>query len=250
VLREVDIGPDPLRIAASEPRPASPSLARRVVAEGVGTAFLLAVVVGSGMMAERLFGGNAGLALLANSLATGAGLVAIIIAFGHFSGAHLNPAVTVVDALLRGRPWREVPLYVAAQTVGAIAGVAMAQVMFGEPLFTLSSRLRAGFPQVFAEGVATFGLLAVVFVASRASVAAIAVAVGAYIAAAYWFTSSTSFANPAVTLARSLTDTFAGIRPADVPGFLIGQLFGAAAFVFVARWWIPPSRQPSVEERR
>jgi glycerol uptake facilitator-like aquaporin len=235
-----------LRIETSQSAALSPSLARRAVVEGLGTAYLLAAVVGSGIMAERLSGGHAGIALLANSLATGAGLVAIILAFGSFSGAQLNPAVTVADALLHGRPWREVPPYIVAQTVGAFAGVAMAQAMFGEPLFTVSQKVRAGRPEAFSEFVATFGLLAVIFFARRRGVAAVAVAVGSYIAAAYWFTSSTSFANPAVTLARSVTNTFTGIRPADVPGFLVGQILGTAAFWLAARWLMPSTRaEPS-----
>jgi glycerol uptake facilitator-like aquaporin len=211
--------------------------------EGLGTAFLLATVVGSGIMAERLFGGSAGLTLLANSLATGAGLAALILAFGSFSGAHWNPAVTVTDALLGGRPWREVCPYLAAQTLGAFVGVAAAQLMFGEPLFTLSQKARSGLPQAFSEALATFGLLAVIFFAARHGVAAVAAGVGSYIAAAYWFTSSTSFANPAVTLARSATNTFTGIRPVDVPGFLAGQVLGTTTFVLAARWLTPPRKE-------
>lgn len=232
-------------------REAAASLPRRAVAEGVGTAFLLAVVVGSGIMAQRLCAGSVGLTLLANSLATGAGLVALILAFGAFSGAHFNPAVTVVDAVLHGLPWRDVASYVVAQTAGALAGVAVAEAMFGEPLYALSRKPRAGAAQIFAELVATFGLLAVVFLPRRASLVATAAAVGSYIAAAYWFTASTSFANPAVTVARSLTDTFTGIRPADVSGFLLGQLLGTAAFVAFARWLVP--REPTLSmggERR
>jgi glycerol uptake facilitator-like aquaporin len=215
----------------------SPSLARRAVAEGLGTAFLLATVVGSGIMAERLAAGNAALALLANSLATGAGLFALILAFGVMTGAHFNPLVTLADAIRRNRPWRDAPAYVAAQVVGAFAGVAAAQAMFGEPVFAISQKVRAGLPNVFAEAVATFGLLAVIFFSRRGAESA--AGVGAYIAAAYWFTSSTSFANPAVTLARSVTDTFTGIRPADVPGFIVGQGFGTAAFLVLARWLTP-----------
>jgi glycerol uptake facilitator-like aquaporin len=204
------------------------------VVEGVGTALLLAVVVGSGIAGERLSGGNVAIALLANSTATGAGLVALILAFGLISGAHLNPAVTVVD-VLRGRPARDLLPYVVAQFAGALVGVAAAEFMFGSTVFEVSTKSRAGVPMVFAEAVATFGLLAVAFLASRRSIEATAVGVGSYIAAAYWFTSSTSFANPAVTIARSLTNTFAGIRPADVPGFVVGQLAGAAAFVLLMR---------------
>jgi glycerol uptake facilitator-like aquaporin len=209
------------------------------VAEGLGTALLLAVVVGSGIMGERLARGDEALALLANSLATGAGLVALISAFGAYSGALLNPVVTAAEAILGRRPWREVPAYVAAQLAGAFAGVAAASAMFGEPVFALARKPRGGAPLVFAEAVATFGLLAVIFVGSNRTATEIAIAVGAYITAAYWFTSSTSFANPAVTLARCVTDTFTGIRPGDVPGFLLGQLGGFAAFVLLARFLFP-----------
>jgi glycerol uptake facilitator-like aquaporin len=214
-------------------------LLRRAAIDGLGTLFLLAIVVGSGIMGERLSGGSPALALLANSLATGAGLVALILALGHLSGAHFNPAVTVTDALLGARPWREVPAYVAAQMLGAVAGVATAHLMFGERLFTISSHPRPGPGQVFAESVATFGLLAVVFFTSRRGPTGAAIAVGAYIASAYWFTSSTSFANPAVTVARTLTNSFTGIRPADAPGFLVGEALGAAAFALLALRLVP-----------
>ena len=227
---------------------AFPSLPRRAVAEGIGTALLLATVVGSGIMAERLSGGNAALALLANSVATGAGLFALILAFGSFTGAQFNPVVTLADAILRNRAWREVPAYIAAQILGAFAGVAAAQAMFGEPLFAISHKVRAGLPQVFAEAVATFGLMAVIFLPRR-GVAEVAAGVGTYIAAAYWFTSSTSFANPAVTLARSVTDTFTGIRPADVPGFVAGQALGTSAFLLLARWVIPTQDSAGKERR-
>jgi glycerol uptake facilitator-like aquaporin len=245
VLREVD---GPRRIGEAARPAASSSLARRAAAEGIGTALLLAVVVGSGIMGERLSGGNAALALFANSMATGAGLFALILAFGAFTGAQFNPLVTLADVLLRDRPWREVPAYVVAQTIGAFMGVAVAQAMFGEPLFAISHKARAGLPQVFSEAVATFGLLAVIFL-SRRGLAETAAGVGAYIAAAYWFTSSTSFANPAVTLARSATDTFAGIRPADIPGFLVGEALGTAAFLTLARWLIPTARASGEKER-
>ena len=195
-------------------------------------------------MAERLAAGNAAIALLANSAATGAALVALILAFGSVSGAHFNPAVTIVDAVLGNRPWREVPPYVAAQLAGAFAGVACAHAMFADPVFSPSHRTRSGSPQIFAESVATFGLLAVIFVSPRRNLEATALAVGSYIAAAYWFSSSTAFANPAVTLARSMTDTFTGIRPADVPGFLAGQVLGAVAFALLARWLKPA---PTIE---
>jgi glycerol uptake facilitator-like aquaporin len=204
------------------------TVVRRVTAEGVGTAFLLAAVVGSGIMGERLAGGSVGLALLANTLATGAALVALILPFGPISGAHFNPAVTVADATQGGIPWREVPVYISSQTVGAFAGVAAAHMMFGEPLFVASRHARPGLAQAFSEFVATFGLLAVIWGCARLRSSAAPFAVGAYITAAYWFTASTSFAHPAVTLARSATDTFAGIRPVDAPAF-IAQLAGAAA---------------------
>lgn len=215
------------------------TLARRAAAEALGTAMLLAVVVGSGIMAERLAGGNVALALLANTLATGAGLAALILTFGAVSGAHFNPAVTLADASQGGLPWRSVPVYVVAQTVGAFAGVAAAHGMFGLPLFTASTHVRAGGAQLWSEFVATFGLLSVIFGCARQRASAVPFAVAAYITAAYWFTSSTSFANPAVTLARAATDTFAGIRPIDAPGFIVAQLLGAAAATALFRWLIP-----------
>ncbi len=215
-------------------------LGRRAVAEALGTAFLLATVIGSGIMGERLAGGNVAIALLANTLATGAGLVALILTFGPISGGHFNPAVTLADATQRGLPWNEVPVYVVAQVVGAFAGVAVAHVMFGEPVFAASHHARAGLPQLVSEVVATFGLLAVIWGCVRRRPLAVPFAVGAYITAAYWFTSSTSFANPAVTLARCMSDTFAGIRPVDVPGFIAAQLAGAAAATALFRWLAPP----------
>lgn len=221
------------------------TLSRKLVAEALGTAFLLAVVVGSGIMAERLSGGNIALALLANTLATGAGLVALILTFGPISGAHFNPAVTLADAWAGGLPWREVPAYVAAQIVGAFAGVAAAHGMFDLPLFFASQHERAGPSQLWSEFVATFGLLAVIWgtVKSRPSVTP--VVVGCYITAAYWFTASTSFANPAVTLARAASDTFAGIRPTDAPGFIVAQLLGAFAATALFKWLIPTLPQTS-----
>jgi glycerol uptake facilitator-like aquaporin len=215
------------------------TLARRVCAEGLGTALLLAVVVGSGIMGERLAGGNLAIALLANTLATGAGLVALILTLGPVSGAHFNPAVTLADATQGGLPWREVPAYVLAQVVGAFAGVAAADTMFDLPVFFASRHVRTGPSQWFSEIVATFGLLAVIWGCARRRAAAVPFAVGAYITAAYWFTASTSFANPAVTLARAATDTFAGIRPADVPGFVLAQLAGAGAATALFRWLTP-----------
>jgi len=214
-------------------------VARRAVAEALGTAFLLAAVVGSGIMGERLAGGNVAIALLANTIATGAALVALILTFGPISGAHFNPAVTLVDAWQGGLAWRNVPAYVAAQIGGAFAGVAAAHLMFGQPVFFASHRVRSGSAQLFSEFVATFGLLSVIWGCARLRSSAVPFAVGAYIAAAYWFTASTSFANPAVTLARAASDTFAGIRPADAPGFVIAQLAGAAAATALFRWLLP-----------
>ncbi|HZG52715.1 MAG TPA: MIP/aquaporin family protein [Pyrinomonadaceae bacterium] len=216
-----------------------PTLARRMTAEACGTALLLAAVVGSGIMGERLAGGNVAVALLANTLATGAALVALILTFGHISGAHFNPAVTLADASQGGLAWRDAPAYLGAQIAGAFAGVAAAHVMFGEPLFTASRHAREGGAQMFAEGLATFGLLSVIWSCARTRAAAAPFAVAAYITAACWFTSSTSFANPAVTLARSATDTFTGIRPADAPAFIIAQLAGAATATALFRWLVP-----------
>lgn len=215
------------------------SLTRRVVGEAVGTAMLLATVVGSGIMGERLANGNVAIALLANTLATGAALVALILTFGPISGAHFNPAVTLADASQGGLPWREVPAYIAAQVFGAFLGVASAHIMFGLPLFFASKHTRSGFAQSFSEFVATFGLLAVIWGCVRVRSSAVPFAVAAYITAAYWFTASTSFANPAVTLARSASDTFAGVRPADVPAFIVAQLLGAAVATLLFRWLIP-----------
>jgi glycerol uptake facilitator-like aquaporin len=215
------------------------SLPRRVTAEFLGTAFLVAAVVGSGIMGERLANGNVALALLANTVATGAALVALILAFGPISGAHLNPAVTIADAMEGGIPWRETPAYIFAQVVGAIGGAISAHVMFGLPLVSLSRHDRSGSAQLFSEFVATFGLISIVWGCSRLRSSAVPFAVGAYITAAYWFTASTSFANPAVTIARSLSDSFAGIRPADVPGFVAAQFFGALAATLLFRWLAP-----------
>lgn len=213
--------------------------ARRIAAEAVGTAFLLSAVVGSGIMGERLAGGNVAIALLANTLATGAMLVTLILTFGPISGAHFNPAVTLADASQGGLPWREVPGYLAAQLAGAFAGVATAHFMFGEAIFSASRHARSGGAQLFSEFVATFGLLCVIWGCARLRSSAVPFAVGAYITGAYWFTASTSFANPAVTVARSASDTFAGIRPADAPGFIVAQFVGAAAATMLFRWLVP-----------
>ena len=224
------------------------SLTARVTAEFVGTAFLLMAVVGSGIMGDRLSGGNVAIALLANTLATGAALVALILTFGPVSGAHFNPAVTLADASQRGIPWIHVPQYVIAQICGAYFGVACAHLMFGLQLFSASRHSRAGVPQVFSEFVATFGLLSVIWGCSRLRSSVVPFAVGAYITSAYWFTASTSFANPAVTLARSVTDTFSGIRPVDAPGFITAQLIGAGAATLLFKWLVPalPEVAPEV----
>ncbi|MGZ5201198.1 MAG: aquaporin [Telluria sp.] len=217
------------------------TLARRLVAEGLGTAMLLAVVVGSGIMAERLAGGNVALALLANALATGAGLVALILMFGTISGAHFNPVVTLSEAWQRNLAAGDAVFYIGAQLVGAFAGVAAAHAMFGLPLFFASEHVRTGAAQWWSECVATFGLIGVIIGCSRSRPSLTPFAVAAYITAAYWFTSSTSFANPAVTLARAATDTFAGIRPVDTPGFILAQLLGAVAATRVFCWLYPPA---------
>jgi len=215
------------------------SFMRRLAAEFIGTAFLLAAVVGSGIMAERLSGGNVALALLANTIATGAALVALILAFGSVSGAHFNPAVTLADAYVGGIAWRCVPGYAIAQVAGAYCGVAVAHAMFGLSLFSISTHARSGSAQVFSEFIATFGLMAVIWGCSRSRPHAVPYAVGAYITAAYWFTASTSFANPAVTLARSASNTFAGIRPDDVGGFIAAQIAGAFLATVLFKWLMP-----------
>jgi glycerol uptake facilitator-like aquaporin len=220
------------------------SLSRRVVAEGMGTAFLLATVVGSGIMAERLAGGNVALALLANTIATGAGLLALILTFGGISGAHFNPAVTLAEASQGALPWRDAAAYVAGQLAGAFAGVALAHLMFDLPLFSASQHVRAGRGPIVGELTATFGLIVVIRISGRTRAAMTPFAVAAFITAAYWFTSSTSFANPAVTLARSVSDTFAGIRPADVPGFIAAQTVGAVSATMLCRWLV--ARPPAV----
>jgi glycerol uptake facilitator-like aquaporin len=232
------------KIGLEAPRPATTpiGLSRRLVSEGLGTALLLATVVGSGIMGERLAGGNAAVALLANSLATGAGLVALILTFGPISGAHFNPAVTLAMAARRRLPWSDVAPYLLVQIVGAVLGVWATHFIFEAPVFMVSTHARSGSAQLASEVLATFGLLAVIFGVARSSAAPYAV--GAYITAAYWFTSSTSFANPAVTVARALTNTFSGIRPADVPGFILAQLVGAALAAALFAWLNPPPEAP------
>lgn len=225
-----------------------PNLRARIAAEFIGTAFLVAAVVGSGIMAERLAGGNAALALLANTIATGAALVALILTFGPISGAHLNPVVTLADAMEGGLPWGDAPWYIAAQIAGGIAGTVAAHAMFGLRLISLSRHVRAGPAQFLSEFIATFGLLCVIWGCSRTRANTVAFAVGCYIAAAYWFTASTSFANPAVTIARSLSDTFSGIRPVDVPVFVAAQVLGGIAATLCFRQLIPslPSRATDI----
>jgi glycerol uptake facilitator-like aquaporin len=224
------------------------NIVRRGVGEAVGTALLLATVIGSGIMGDRLSGDTVAIALLANTLATGAVLVTLILTFGPISGAHFNPAVTIADASQGGLPWREVPAYVTAQVIGAFIGVAVAHLMFGEPMFSALLRDRSGAAQLFSEFVATFGLMSVIWGCVRQRPDTVPFAVGAYITAAYWFTSSTSFANPAVTLARAASNTFAGIRPADALGFILAQLLGAAAATALFHWLVPslPKDAPSV----
>ena len=222
-------------------------LAKRVVAEALGTFFLLAAVVGSGIMAERLANGNIALALLANTAATGTALVALIISFASVSGAHFNPVVTLSFALRFDLGWRDVPFYILAQIAGGLGGVMAANTMFSLPLVSVSQHPRAGMAQVFSEFIATLGLLSVILAASRSTVAVVAIAVGAYISAAYWFTASTSFANPAVTVARCLSDTFAGIRPADAPQFVLAQLAGGVVATLLFGWLIPVQQPNRLE---
>jgi glycerol uptake facilitator-like aquaporin len=212
---------------------------RKIVAEALGTAFLLAAVVGSGIMGDRLSQGNVAIALLVNTIATGATLAALILTFSSISGAHFNPAVTLAAASLDEMPWKQVPSYIAAQIAGALSGVATAHIIFGLPLYSSSRHARPGFAQEFSEFVATFGLLSVIWGCSRFRSSAVAYAVAAYITGAYWFTASTCFANPAVTLARSLSDTFAGIAPSNGPAFIAAQLLGAGAATALFRWLTP-----------
>jgi glycerol uptake facilitator-like aquaporin len=214
-------------------------LSRRLAAETLGTAFLLAAVVGSGIMAQRLSGGNGALALLGNTLPTGAILVVLILIFGPISGAHMNPAVSVAFALRRNLPWRDATAYVVAQIIGAVIGVWIAHLMFDLPVWQISFHVRSGAGQWLAEFVATFGLVLTIFGCAANAPAAVPFAVGLYITAAYWFTASTSFANPAVTIARALTDTFAGIAPAGISAFIAAQLLGATIAVALVGWLWP-----------
>jgi glycerol uptake facilitator-like aquaporin len=215
---------------------AGSTLGQRLGAEALGSAFLLATVIGSGIMGERLSGGNVALALLGNTLPTGAILIVLITMLGPISGAHFNPAVTAVFALRGDIARSEALAYVAAQVIGALLGVMAAHLMFEESVLQLSAKVRTGPAQWFAEWVAAFGLVATILLTLRANASAVAASVGLYITAAYWFTASTSFANPAVTLARALSNTFAGIRPVDVPTFVLAQLAGAVSALVVCRW--------------
>jgi glycerol uptake facilitator-like aquaporin len=221
-----------------------PTLARRVFSEALGTAFLLAAVVGSGIMAQRLAGGNVALALLCNTLATGAMLAVLILIFASTSGAHFNPAVSLAFALRGEMTWTTAGVYVVAQVIGAIVGVWVAHLMFELPVWQVSTIVRTGPGQWLAEFIAAFGLLLTIFGCVGAAPGAVAYAVGLYITAAYWFTASTSFANPAVTIARSLSDTFAGIAPAGVLAFIAAQLLGSIAAVVLARWLWPQHETP------
>jgi glycerol uptake facilitator-like aquaporin len=222
------------------------NLSRRIAAEFLGTGFLVAAVVGSGIMAERLAGGNVAITLLANTIATGAALAALILTFGPISGAHFNPAVSLADALENGLTWSDAAAYIVAQCLGGIGGAIAAHTMFGLAVFSLSQHARSGGAQVFSEFVATFGLLCVIWGCSRKRSSAVPFAVAAYITAAYWFTASTSFANPAVTIARSLSNTFAGIRPSDVLWFVMAQFAGAIAATLLFRWLVPGLRADRV----
>jgi len=212
------------------------SLSRRLAAELLGTAFLVAAVVGSGIMGERLAGGNVAIALLANTLATGAALVALILTFGPISGAHFNPAVSLAEALDRKIAWNESAAYMLVQIVGGICGAVAAHLMFALPMMAPSMKARTGLALWFAEWVATFGLILTILAGIRFARSSVPCLVGLYISAAYWFTASTSFANPAVAIARSLTDTFSGIRPIDVPGFIVAQLVGALCGMALSGW--------------
>ena len=224
------------------------TLSRRLAGEFLGTALLLAIVIGSGIMGERLASGNVAIALLGNTLSTGAGLVALILTFGPISGAHFNPAVTLGDVYFGHLHWPHAVMYIAVQIIGAFAGVAAAHGMFGEAVFFASQHVRTGPAQWWSEFVATFGLLAIIISCSHTRPTVTPFAVAGYITAAYWFTSSTSFANPAVTLARAASDTFAGIRPQDVPGFIVAQLLGAATAVIIFKWFYAGHSQKSTRQ--
>ncbi|AMS31268.1 MIP family channel protein [Betaproteobacteria bacterium UKL13-2] len=222
----------------------APSRLQRAASEALGSALLLAIVVGSGIMAERLAGGNVAIALLANTLATGAGLVALILTLSPVS-SHFNPVVTLMDAATHSLPWRDVPIYLGAQVIGAFVGVWTAHLMFAVDVFQISTKVRTGGAQLFSEFVATFGLLLVIASVSKHRREAIPYAVGCYITAAYWFTASTSFANPAVTLARAATESFAGIRPIDAPEFIVAQLVGLAMAIVVAKHLFKATNVPT-----
>jgi glycerol uptake facilitator-like aquaporin len=234
---------EPSASASLEPPLQAFGLGRRLAAEALGTALLLAIVIGSGIMGERLAAGNTAIALLGNTLATGAGLVVLITIFGPLSGAHFNPAVTLVFAARREIGAGPAAAYIVAQVVGAIAGVWAAHLMFAEPVVQLSTKLRDGSAQAFSEGVATFGLIATILGSLRFRPEATPFMVGLYITAAYWFTASTSFANPAVTVARSLSNTFAGIAPTSAPAFILAQLAGAAIAAVLFRWLFTEARR-------
>ena len=220
------------------------SLTHRLAAEGLGTAMLLAIVIGSGIMGEQLAGGNVAIALLGNTLATGAGLVVLITIFGPLSGAHFNPVVSVLFAARRELPWCHAVAYIGAQLFGAVLGVWLAHAMFAESVLQVSTKLRAGWPQGLSEAVATFGLIATILGSLRFRPDATPMMVGLYITAAYWFTASTSFANPAVTIARSMSNTFAGIAPSSVPLFVAAQLVGAAIAAGVFGWLLKGRSRP------
>ncbi len=219
------------------------NLPRRLFAEGLGTALLVTAVVGSGIMGEQLAGGNEAIALLANTLSTGAALIVLILIFGAISGAHFNPVVSLSFALQRKLPWREFVAYALVQVAGGVAGAALAHLMFSMPLLMESTHPRTGLGIWAGEIVASFGLLATILGCLRSRPDAVPYAVGLFIMSAYWFTSSTSFANPAVTIARSFTDTFSGIRPGDVPAFIAAQVIGALLATAVFRWlWASPPK--------
>lgn len=218
-------------------------LGQRMAAEALGSGLLFAAVIGSGVMAERLAGGNVAVALLANTFATVSALIALILMLGPVSGAQFNPAVTLMLAWRGDLPWRHVPPYVAAQIAGGIGGAVAAHLMFELPLLSLSGHVRSGAAQGLSEFIATFGLIGTIWAVSRSKAEAAPYAVAAWIGAAYWFTASTSFANPAITIARALSDTFAGIAPADAPGFIVAQLAGTAAAVLVFGWLYPGQRR-------